>query len=80
MNTTLDTLRESFAIARARRAKLRLLGWRALRLAVRLGYEVEREPESGYYRLWMPKRADGDALEALGWTWSEGPMMYLEGR
>lgn len=63
-----------------RRQARRPLGWRALRLAVRLGYEVEREPESGYYRCWSPQRADWDALEALGWTWSEGPMMYLEGR
>lgn len=78
--TTLDVLLDSFAIARAKRAELRQSGWRALRLAVRLGYEVERERESGYYRLWSPSRVDAPVLVAAGWTWSEGPLLYLEGR
>lgn len=77
---SMDTLDWMIHERQARRRARRPLGWRALRLAVRLGYEVERERESGYYRCWSPKRRDWDALEALGWEWSEGPMMYLEGR
>ncbi len=65
---------------RAKRAELRQSGWSALRVARRLGYDIERESESGYYLLWSPRGVDVAALLALGWTWSEGPMMWLEGR
>lgn len=79
--TTIDALMSAYDRRAATRAELRQSGWRALRLARTLGYEVEKCRESGYYRLWMPSRVDAPVLTAAGWTADpDGPVYWLEGR
>lgn len=87
MTNTVDALHQAYLRIqpaldqrRAKRAELRKSGWRALRIAVRMGYDLTRDGETGYYHLWMPSRRDEPVLLAAGWETTGGPLLLLEGR